>query len=393
MNNSSLTADAFALAFGDLPVEEALALREGTAFRHFPAPRADRYQALLSVADLDAFLRTGAARCPPVTMADDRREGSAGVPDEAFTREDGRVDHARLFALFDAGASLVVSQFHEMHPPLARFCRGLERLFLHGVQCNVYLTPPGAQGFRVHFDTHDVLVLQVQGDKRWRLWPEIPVPHATRRTPWQGGRVEPEGTPEVLVMRPGDALYVPRGMLHDAAAVPGGPASLHLTIGLLEPCWADMLHSALDLAEPEDAGLRAPFPSWRLGEPEGGAAMLEAMRRHLAALATPEMLERISLRWLDGLAGSRLGLPARGLLSPAPGPEDRLQLTDGMLHHVAALPDGTAELRWSGGREALSAVAQDWLIRLEEGASPAELGEGALEFCRRLAAAGLLEPA
>ena len=55
-------------------------------------------------------------------------------------------EFARLFALFDAGATLVLSQFHDMHQPLARYCRGLEQLFLHGVQANIYLTPPGAQG-------------------------------------------------------------------------------------------------------------------------------------------------------------------------------------------------------------------------------------------------------
>ena len=69
------------------------------------------------------------------------------------------------------GATLVLSQMHEVHLPLGRFCRGLEQIFLHPAQCNIYLTPPGAQGFRTHYDTHDVLILQVQGEKLWRYWP------------------------------------------------------------------------------------------------------------------------------------------------------------------------------------------------------------------------------
>jgi hypothetical protein len=330
-------------------------------------------------------------------MAESGREGSAAVPEAEFAREgDDRVDLPRLLARFDAGATLVVSQFHEIHPPLARFCRGLERVFLHPVQCNVYLTPPGSQGFRVHFDTHDVLVMQVRGAKRWRVWPEQPLPHPTRRTPWRGEVAPPGGEPVALTLGPGDALYLPRGVMHDAAADPAaGEASLHLTIGLLEPAWADAARAALDAMEREDPALRAGFPSWRLAEPDAMAGLAEAMAARLAALAGPAAMERVALAMLDRLAAERLALPGRGLLTPPPGPADRLRLCDAMHHHL--VPQGTpsgeggAVLRWSGGSETLDPPRLAWLERLETGATPQELGEGALEFCRRLAALGLLE--
>lgn len=165
----TLARDAFGLAFGALSVPEVLALREDSRARHLKGGDASRFGALVGIDDLDAFLRTDAAQTPRVTMADSSRNGSAAVPDDLFTDEDGRIDPVELFRLFDAGATLVVSQFHEMHPPLARFCRGLEKVFLHAVQANIYLTPPGAQGFRTHYDTHDVLVLQVSGRKAWRV--------------------------------------------------------------------------------------------------------------------------------------------------------------------------------------------------------------------------------
>src|SRR5512138_440493 len=174
-DDRTLAEQAWAQAFGDLPVEDGLRLREGADWKHFRAPAPDRHAPLLSVADLDAFLRTDVARSPRVSMAESRREGSAAVPQQEYLRDDGRVDLPSLFHAFDQGATLVVSQFHEMHHALMRFCRGLEQVFLHGVQANIYLTPPGAQGFRVHYDTHDVLVLQVAGEKRWRIFPGQPV--------------------------------------------------------------------------------------------------------------------------------------------------------------------------------------------------------------------------
>ncbi|MBV1796900.1 hypothetical protein [Siccirubricoccus sp. G192] len=178
-------------------------------------------------------------------------------------------------------------------------------------------------------------------------------------------------------------------MPHEAKGQAEG-ASLHLTIGFLEPCWAEALRLALERMEAEDPGLRAAFPTWRLAEPEAAPALLAAMGERLAALAAPLVLERLSLALLDGLAGSRAPLPGRGLLSPVPGPQDRLRLSDAMLHHVAALPDGSAELRWAGGSLPLGPRELGWLEGLEEGATAAALGEGALEFCRRLATAGLL---
>jgi hypothetical protein len=386
-DDRTLAEQAWAQAFGALPLEDGLALREGAAWRHFAAPRQAHHAPLLSVADLDAFLSTDAARAPRVSMAESRREGSAAVPQHEYLREDGRVDLPSLFHAFDHGATLVVSQFHELHAPLMRFCRGLEQVFLHAVQANIYLTPPGAQGFRVHYDTHDVLVLQVEGEKRWRLFPGQPVPRPTRRTPWPGN-IAPEGEPEVVTLRPGDTLYVPRGVMHDAAAQGGDAPSLHITVGLLEPSFATVLRLAVDLLEETEPALRESFPTWRLAE---GPGRLADLARPLAArLAEPAALERAALALLDRLAGDRPALLGRGLFVSPPEEGTRLRLAPGALHALVPEAEGGASLRWVGAPVALDAAQAAWIERLAEGATPAELGEGALTFCRRLVRRGLL---
>ena len=357
----TLAAEAFARAFPGLDVEEVLALREGTQWRHFPANDPSRFASLLSVADLDAHLRTDGARSR-VSMADEAREGSAGVPDHEYALPDGRVDLPRLLERFDKGASLVMSQFHETHPPLAEFCRGLEKLFLHGVQANIYLTPPGAQGFRTHFDTHDVLVLQVEGRKRWRVWDGERMKRPTRRTPWPG-HMEPEGEPHLVAMAPGDALYIPRGVMHDAATEPG-ERSLHVTCGLLEPSWAQALRSLVDAAELDDPALREAVPTWRIGERD----LLPELLARLARLGGTAQMERLTTILLDQLANDRQPLPARGLFSTMP--EGALQLADGMHHHLVQGPDGTAVLHWAGAPVTLTPAEAEALAELAEGAVP-----------------------
>jgi hypothetical protein len=242
--------EAWELALGTFPVSEGIRLRDATEVRFFPGTDPTRFQKLYGIGDLDAFLASDGARTPRVSLADSRREGSAGVPYDDYTTEDGQIDLLRLFDLYDAGATLVLSQMHQIHPPLGRFCRGLERIFLHAVQCNIYLTPPGAQGFRVHYDTHDVLILQVQGEKLWRFWPTPWVPFADNCTP-RDKQPNSDEEPRSQMLRPGDVLYLPRGILHDALSQ-GAQSSLHLTIGLLGQSWGDALHAVLNDMEPQD---------------------------------------------------------------------------------------------------------------------------------------------
>ena len=382
---------AWRLAFASLTPELVFALREGTAWRSLPGGASDRYAGLLSIADLDAFLRTDAARHPRVSMADGGRQGSAAIPpDEYLQTESSRVDLPRVLARHDAGGSLVVSQFHEVHPPLAQFCRGLEKVFLHPVQANIYLTPPGAQGFRVHFDTHDVLVLQVSGAKSWRVWDDIPFPLPSRATPW-ANKQSPAGTAHELTLKPGDALYLPRGVMHEAAAQSGDGPSLHITLGFLEASVADMLREVLEILEAENPALRASIPSWRLGQANGSAAIAARLMPAVAALSSEATLDRIALAAMDRITRDRLPLSQRSLAHRPPGVDDTLRLSDAMHHHLVPLPEVGGALRWYGGVENLNTTECAWLAQLAEGATPASLGEGALAFCQRLAALGLLE--
>jgi hypothetical protein len=154
-----------------------------------------------------------------------------------------------------------------------------------------------------------------------------------------------------------------------------------------------MLRDVLGELEAELPALRAAIPTWRLAEPDGVAALRARVSDALAALDGPALADRIAVAALDRLVRDRMALPRRGLVARAPGPDDRLVLSETMHHTLVPLPEGGAALRWYGGVETLSAAEFDWLVALEDGATPAALGDGALEFCRRLARAGLLEAA
>jgi hypothetical protein len=196
--------------------------------------RSEGFTDLLSIASVDEAIAAGGLRRPAVRLA---RDGEI-LPPSSFTRRartgsvwiDDLVDPGRTLAAFADGATIVLNSLHRWWPPLGRFCRELEDELGHPVQANAYLTPAGASGFAPHHDTHDVLVLQVEGTKRWTVRePLVASPLERHRSDHEAAGAQPVLFDDEL--RPGDCLYLPRGFVHSAAAQEA--ASLHLTIGVL----------------------------------------------------------------------------------------------------------------------------------------------------------------
>lgn len=245
----------------------------------------DYYQSLLSIAALDTWLNTTAPRHPEVALANAVR----AVPLSTYVQDDRRIDLSRLFQAFHAGSTIVLNQMQNRLPPLRGLCRGAEQALGYPFQTNLYLSPPSesAQGFKTHYDTHDVLVLQVEGRKRWRLYGQpITLPLAGQgHGTWE---YDPGPVSQDFVLEAGDLLYLPRGLVHDAVTV--GSASLHITFGVMAKTWAEFLIEALARHCLEHPALRAALPvnAWRTEtDRDAFAADFRARVEAFAAAADP----------------------------------------------------------------------------------------------------------
>ncbi|HEY5878164.1 MAG TPA: cupin domain-containing protein [Nakamurella sp.] len=243
------------------------------------ADLADGFADLFSAAAVDELVSERGLRTPFLRMAKDGSVLNAST----FTRGGGAgatiTDQAaddKVLAQLAAGATLVLQALHRTWPPLVRFGTELAAELGHPVQINAYVTPPQNQGFAAHYDTHDVFVLQIAGSKHWRIHEPVlpdPLPHQTwdgRRSQVQARAAEPQLIDTFL--EPGDALYLPRGYLHSAAAQ--GELSIHLTIGIHPLTGYDLARELIAAAE-DDRELRRSLP---LGL---DVTDVDAMDRHL----------------------------------------------------------------------------------------------------------------
>jgi len=146
-----------------------------------------------------------------------------------------------LFASYLDGCSVVLNHGDLVSPWIAALCQDLQRSFPHAY-ANCYLTPPSSQAVQPHADDRDVLVLQLVGEKDWKVYQSIPVPF-----PYPHEQVGKEGicVPQQVLdgplslsttLRPGDVLYMPRGFVHEARC--SDSLSFHVTIALATHDWS-----------------------------------------------------------------------------------------------------------------------------------------------------------
>ena len=213
-----------------------------------PGDNPERFKPLLSIASIDALIASADLRSNMIDLADASRE----LDRDAWIMEGGSVDRAVIAHQHSLGATIILQQLHQSDPDLAAFCRAMEKTFSCHVQTNIYLTPPSAQGFHTHYDNHDVFVIQVEGEKRWRLY-GTPVTTPYRGEGFERGKYDLGEVTSEFVLKAGDCAYVPRGLVHDASTSGDGP-SLHITCGLIAKTWAEVILEAVSevaLSEPE----------------------------------------------------------------------------------------------------------------------------------------------
>ncbi len=371
------------------------------------------FRDLITEAAVDELVSERGLRTPFIRMA---HEGSVLAP-SAYTAPGGfgaevgdQVSSEKVLAEFAAGATIVLQGLHRTWPPLIDFTRRLVDDLGHPIQVNAYITPASSRGFDPHYDVHDVFVLQIAGEKHWRI--HAPVhPDPLRDQPWSDHRaaVAEAATHEPVidaVFQPGDALYLPRGWIHSAEAL--GGTSVHLTIGVAAYTRADVVQ-ALMASLGDVAALRSSLPAGLdFSDPEALRPVvtetLAALQEAFAALAGPRPA---GAGTVTGTAPPSTetspGLPATGTATDAaPGPDAAITVSQHLASRFASATrpepvsplatidfigtlDAASRVRWRGSLHAAVELAPGGeTVRIRTSAKTISLPAEAVAAVHRL---------
>ncbi len=355
---------------------------------HHNAP--ERFKGLMSIDAVDRLVTS-------VDLKEGQLDLAQASSERRLQRSDyidaaGYVDRGAVADFHRGGATIILQQAHQLEPSLGRFCRGLEYVFSCHVQTNLYLTPPRAQGFPTHYDNHCVFVLQMEGEKAWRLYNK-PVDTPYRGEEFQRGVHQTGPIEQEFVLKAGDCVYIPRGMMHDAVTS-GDDASLHVTVGLITRTWADLMLEVVSEAALRNPDARRSLPA---GYANGGfnREPWRAYLRKLAlALANEAELDAALDLTADAFIRSRAA-DNRGAVREA---ENGVGATEKVRRHPFApfriAEDGDHLVLIAPGGELNYPLSER--ARLERALSgapftPKEIGgESAEEFAAKLLAYGIL---
>lgn len=196
-----------------------------------------------------------------------------------------------LYNTFHRGDTIRLTGLQCFWPAVGHLTSAVQEALDAKINVNFYLTRTGSQGFPVHFDTHDVLILQVGGSKDWSVYePTLPLPIGSLEYPRHLGTAFDTCPPEdqlrlrqTVRLRTGDLLYMPRGFPHKAVA--SDEPSLHLTLGLHAFYWVDALKAAVDLLARDRVELRRMLPAGFFSDSEEPAQAEDRFRELLAVVA------------------------------------------------------------------------------------------------------------
>eukprot|EP00884_Botryococcus_braunii_P007556 jgi/Botrbrau1/16801/Bobra.150_2s0029.2 len=229
-----------------------------------------------------------------------------------------------VWELFKQGWSVRVLHPQRWCDRLWEVMSRLEDYFGQGIGCNAYLTPPASQGFAPHWDDIDAFIVQLAGQKRWRLYAPcteaevLPMHSSEDLSPGELGELMYE-----VVLQPGDVLYMPRGTVHQAEAL-SDHHSLHITLSVNQRnSWSDFLQAAIPqavgLASDEEVDLRRTLPfNWLRYMGVAMSDVEELQQQRIAFERKAESLTKTVLKYLplDSTADFFAAEFLRGRLPP-----------------------------------------------------------------------------
>ncbi|MDO6597767.1 cupin domain-containing protein [Oceanihabitans sp. 2_MG-2023] len=212
------------------------------------------YNSLLTRKVFDLFLNEQNVKYPDVQLVGT----SIDFKHRDYLHTDNSINLPKLYKFYAEGATINVVGLNSYLMSLGNLCDNLIKETSHRYQTNIYCTPKEKQGFNTHYDSHDVIVLQVHGSKEWEIYDnpvELPLKGPQNFTP------EMDLNPVLkqnITLKEGELLYIPRGVMHNARTT--NTSSIHITLGVMGTSMFKLVSNSITKAATNNIELRKYLP-------------------------------------------------------------------------------------------------------------------------------------
>lgn len=285
---------------------------------HISGRAPDYYREVFSLDSFDHALMNGKLEAGDLIVAKEGKNIDSGD----YIKSDGTADLSKLYDYHRQGYTIYLYHLDKRDAEVRRLCRNVEGVLHHRTYPAAFLSPPQAVGLNAHFDVPEIFVLQLHGEKTWRLYRPV-VDKPFKNSEQVPVRPDEIGAPVLeATLRAGDLLYFPRGYVHEPFT--NTVSSLHITMGLTVRVWWDVFQVGLEQMAQRMARLRDTLP-----------------RGYLTQDTTPEMRATFASLMQEFAASFDLERALRGLredffLSRPPPP-------DGHFRQLEKLDDVSAD--------------------------------------------------
>lgn len=235
------------------------------------------YNSIFNIKDVDTILDKSRPSGSSIRVV----KNQDPLPKHKYENSDGSLNLNQLYASYSDGYTIVVNEIERFWKPLRQLCHNMQNTLSHKTVANMYLTPANQKALKPHYDTHDVFVIQIHGEKYWKLYDaDYPTPILNSHQPiFQSDQLQNEINIKVTA---GDMLYIPRGVPHEA--ITKDESSIHLTIGVYPTQWMDVISNAVKHLAYTNVELRKALPLGFLNNKENAHEFRNELQHKLKVL-------------------------------------------------------------------------------------------------------------
>ncbi|EFI7082995.1 cupin [Escherichia coli] len=219
-------------------------------FQKYPFVFTDvNYKNLINWNDLNKLLEKDILHYPRVRMANDNFpeiRGYKGFIRYTYSQTGDRTPHINRHQLYKClrdGATLIVDRCQSFFESVDESRLWLSKELECTCSANLYAAFTATPSFGLHFDNHDVIAVQIEGIKKWKVYnPTYSYPLEDERS---FDYLPPNTSPDYeFDITPGQAIYLPAGYWHNVTTQ--SKHSLHLSFTVIRPRRLELFKTLFD---------------------------------------------------------------------------------------------------------------------------------------------------